>query len=144
VDVLFFARTYAALGAQLAEDAAVAVTGRVSWREDRMSVFGESLVVLDLAVTGPEPLVLSCAPDRLDADAVDELRRTLVAHHGDTPVHVRLDGRHGPRFFALDDYPVDVTAALLGELKGVPGIAVSPATYAGGRGSGDRRARIAG
>jgi DNA polymerase III subunit alpha len=144
LEVLFFARTYAVLGAQLAEDAAVAVTGRVNWREDRMSVFGESLVVLDLAVTWPEPLVLSCAPDRLDADAVDELRRTLVAHGGDTPVHIRLEGRDGPRFFALDAYPVDVTASLLVELKGVPGIAVRPATYAGGRGSGDRRARITG
>lgn len=128
------------LGTQVAEDAAVAVTGRVSWREDRMSVFGESLVVLDLAVTEPEPLLLSCAPDRFDADAADELRRTLLAHPGETPVHVRV----GARLFALDDYPVDTTAALLGELKGVPGIGVAPATYAGGRGSGDRRARLAG
>lgn len=143
LEVLFFARTNAVVGADLVEDAAVAVTGRVSWREDRMSVFGESLVALDLAVTGPEPLVLSCAPERLDADAVDELRRTLLAHRGDTPVHIRVDGRRGPRLFALDDYPVEVSAALLGELKGVPGIAVA-ATYAGGRGSGDRRARVAG
>ncbi|GAA5128623.1 hypothetical protein GCM10023320_47860 [Pseudonocardia adelaidensis] len=140
LEVLFFARAYAVVGAQLAEDAAVAVTGRVSWREDRMSVFGESLTVLDLAVTGPEPLVLSCAPERLDADAVDELRRTLLAHRGDVPVHVRV----GERLFALDDYPVAATAALLGELKAVPAIAVLPATYAGERGSGDRRARVAG
>jgi DNA polymerase III subunit alpha len=140
VEVLFFARTYAVLGAQLVEDAAVAVTGRVSRREDRMSVFAESMVVLDLAVTAPEPLLLSCVPERLDADAVDELRRTLVAHPGTTPVHVRV----GARLFALDDYPVAVTAALLGELKGVPGIAAPPATYAGGRGSGDRGARAAG
>jgi DNA polymerase-3 subunit alpha len=140
MEVLFFARTYAAVGPQLADDTAVAVTGRVSWREDRMSVFGESLVVLDLAVTGAEPLVLSCTADRFDTDAVDELRRTLVAHRGDTPVHVRV----GARLFALDDHPVAVTAALLGELKGVPGIGVAAATYAGGRGSGDRRARVAG
>jgi DNA polymerase-3 subunit alpha len=140
LEVLFFARTYAVLGPQLAEDAAVAVTGRVSWREDRMSVFGESLVVLDLAVTAPEPLLLSCVPDRFDADAVDDLRRTLLAHPGHTPVHVRI----GARLFALDDYPVEITTALIGELKGVPGIGVAAATYAGGRGSGDRRARLAG
>jgi DNA polymerase-3 subunit alpha len=105
-----------------------------------MSVFGESLIVLDLAVTGPEPLVLSCAPDRFDADAADELRRTLLAHPGEIPAHVQI----GARLFALDAYPVEVTAALLGELKGVPGIGVASATYAGGRGSGDRRARLAG
>ncbi|MHA6625557.1 DNA polymerase III subunit alpha [Pseudonocardia sichuanensis] len=146
LEVLFFAKAYAALGGELAEDRAVVVRGRVNWREERMSVFGDELVVLDLATAGdgPEPLVLTCAPERLDADAVDELRRTLEAHRGDTPVHVRLDGRRGPRLFALDAHPVAVTAALLGELKGVPGIGVAPATYAGGRGCGDRRARLAG
>jgi DNA polymerase III subunit alpha len=55
-------------------------------------------------------------------------------------VHVRI----GACLFALDDYPVKITAALLGELKGVPGIGVALATYPGGRGSGDRRARLAG
>ncbi|OZM81585.1 DNA polymerase III subunit alpha [Pseudonocardia sp. MH-G8] len=146
LEVLFFAKAYAVLGGELVEDGAVAVRGRINWREERMSVFGDELVTLDLATAGdgPEPLVLACAPERFDADAVDELRRTLAAHRGDTPVHVRLEGRCGPRLFALDPYPVEVTAALLGELKGVPGIRVAPATYAGGRGSGDRRARLAG
>ncbi|OLT08007.1 hypothetical protein BJF90_45375 [Pseudonocardia sp. CNS-004] len=58
----------------------------------------------------------------------------------DVPVHVRV----GERRFALDVYPVAATAALVGELKGVPGIAVQQATYAGERGSGDRRTRVAG
>jgi DNA polymerase-3 subunit alpha len=87
--------------------------------------------------------VLTCAPERFDADAADELRRTLAAHPGTTPVQVRGDGRCGPRLFALDDHPVAVTAALVAELKGVSGIAVA-ATYAGERGSGDRGARAAG
>jgi hypothetical protein len=50
--------------------------------------------------------------------------------------------RHAP--VRARRFPVEITAALLGELKGVPGIGVASATYAGGRGSGDRRARIAG
>jgi DNA polymerase-3 subunit alpha len=140
LEVLFFARTFAQVGDRLVEDVAVAVGGRVTWREDRMSVLGETLTVLDLSATGPDPLVLTCSPDRFDADAADELRRTLVAHRGDVPVHVRV----GERRFALDAYPVAATAALVGELKGVPGIAVQQATYAGERGSGDRRTRVAG
>jgi hypothetical protein len=53
-----------------------------------------------------------------------QLRRSLEAHPGDTPVHVRLDARRGPRFFALDRCPVEVTPMLLGELKGIRGIGV--------------------
>jgi DNA polymerase-3 subunit alpha len=128
IEVLFFAKAYAASGADLLEDTAVAVRGRVNRREDRLSVFGDGLVVLDLATAGTDAaadaLVLCCAPGRLDADTVDELRRSLEAHPGDTPVHVRLDAARGPRFFALDRYPVEVTPMLLGELKGIRGIGV--------------------
>ncbi|GAA0943735.1 DNA polymerase III subunit alpha [Pseudonocardia zijingensis] len=124
LEVLFFARTYAAFGERLVPDTAVAVTGRVSRRDDRTSVVGEILTVLDLAATGPEPFVLTCLPHRFDADAADELRRTLLAHPGDVPVRVRV----GDRLFALDQHPVAAGAALVAELKAVPGIAVAAAT----------------
>jgi DNA polymerase-3 subunit alpha len=134
IEVLFFARSYAVVGADLVEDAAVAVRGKVNWREERMSVFGDEVVVLDLTAVAA-PLVLSCAPARFDADAADELRRTLRAHPGPTPVHIRVDGRRGARLFALDDHPVELTPALVAELRGVPGIGIVRA---------DRGARAAG
>ncbi|MFI6302107.1 DNA polymerase III subunit alpha [Amycolatopsis thailandensis] len=120
LEVLFFPKAYALFVADLTEDNAVRVSGRVNWREDKMSVFGGGLVPLDLSAAGDEepPLTLHAVAARLTKDVVLELRRTLLAHKGETPVRVELAGS----LYALDDYPVAVSSMLLGELKSIPGI----------------------
>jgi hypothetical protein len=50
-----------------------------------------------------------------------ELKQTLLAHKGDTPVHVHV----GRQCLALDDYPVKVTSMLKGELKAIPGFEIA-------------------
>ncbi|HJQ46459.1 MAG TPA: DNA polymerase III subunit alpha [Amycolatopsis sp.] len=126
MEVLFFPKSYAMFSADLIEDNAVLVKGRVNWREDKMSVFGGGLVPLDLSEIGTgedePPLVLSCAADKLDKSVVGELKQTLLAHKGDTPVRLKLIGRQRETVFALYDYPVKVTSMLMGELKGIPGV----------------------
>jgi DNA polymerase-3 subunit alpha len=122
VEVLFFASAYAVHSHDLVQDAAVAVTGRTSRRGDTVAVIGERLTPIDLTRGSETPLELTCLPRLLDLDAVTELRQSLTAHPGDTPVHVRLECVTGPQYFALDDYPVHVTATLLGELKGIRAI----------------------
>jgi DNA polymerase-3 subunit alpha len=123
VEVLFFASAYAVHSPDLVQDAAVTVTGRTSLRGDTVAVIGEKLARIDLARGSEAPLELTCLPQLLDLDSVTELRQSLIAHPGETPVHVRLECQAGRRYFALDNYPVHVTAALLGELKGVRAIA---------------------
>ncbi|WP_410654270.1 DNA polymerase III subunit alpha [Amycolatopsis sp. lyj-112] len=120
LEVLFFPKAYALFVTDLVEDNAVRVSGRVNWREDKMSVFGGGLVSVDLSTAGDgePPLLLHAVAEKLTEDAVLELKRTLLAHQGDTPVRLRLGGA----LYALDDYPVAVTSMLLGELKSVPGI----------------------
>jgi DNA polymerase-3 subunit alpha len=122
VEVLFFASAYAVHSPDLVQDAAVAVTGRTSLRGDTVAVIGERLTRIDLSRSSDAPLELTCLPRLLDLNAVTELRQSLTAHPGVTPVHVRLECLAGPRCFALDNYPVHVTAALLGELKGIRAI----------------------
>ncbi len=63
-------------------------------------------------------MLLHAVAENLTEDAVLELKRTLLAHQGETPVRVKLGGT----VYALDDYPVAVSSMLLGELKSVPGI----------------------
>ncbi|WP_267877312.1 DNA polymerase III subunit alpha [Umezawaea beigongshangensis] len=127
IEVLFFPKSYAVLSADLVEDAAVVVKGRVNWREDKMSVFGSDLALLDLSsarLDGSEPpLVLEVAVET-SRDSVLELRSTLQAHRGHTPVHIVLGGGTRAVTLAVDDYPVSVTAALLGELRSVRGVRV--------------------
>lgn len=129
IEVLFFAKSYSVLSADLVEDAAVAVRGRVNWREDKMSVFGSGLIPLDISdaerhVGTAPPFVLLCNPTKLNDDVVGELKNTLSAHKGDTPVHLRFAHRENGVTLVLDDYPITVTPAFLGEIKAIPGIVV--------------------
>jgi DNA polymerase-3 subunit alpha len=94
-----------------------------------MSVFGGGLVPLDLSEAGngdeDPPLMLLASAERLDQMVVSELKQTLQAHRGETPVHLKLIGKQRQTVFALYDYPVKVTSMLMGELKGIPGITAS-------------------
>ncbi|GLY66134.1 DNA polymerase III subunit alpha [Amycolatopsis taiwanensis] len=129
LEVLFFPKAYAMFATDLVEDNAVLVKGRVNWREDKMSVFGGGLVPLDLSEIGngddEPPLILHCSAEKLDKSVVGELKQTLLAHKGDTPVRLKLVGRQRETVFALYDYPVKVTSMLMGELKGIRGITAS-------------------
>jgi DNA polymerase-3 subunit alpha len=129
VEVLFFAKSYSMFREELIEDNAVVVKGRVNFREDKMSVFGGDLATLDLSSVGDgseeAPLVLLAAAEKVDRAVVSELKSTLLAHKGETPVHLKLIGQRQQTVFALGDYPVKVSSMLIGELKGIPGITAS-------------------
>ncbi|WP_246281959.1 DNA polymerase III subunit alpha [Fodinicola acaciae] len=122
IEVLFFPKSYAVNSAELVEDNAVAVRGRVNWREERMSVFGDSVTTLD---AGQRPIELVAAAEKVDENMIEELRQVLVAHRGDTPVRLRLVAGRDRKLFALPQYPVSVTSMLMSELKTLPGISVS-------------------
>ncbi|MBV8541590.1 MAG: DNA polymerase III subunit alpha [Acidobacteria bacterium] len=127
MEVLFFAKSYAVLSEDLVPDTAVAIQGRVNWRDDKMSVFGSAVIPLDITDAeknpgGTPPFVLRVEAGQLDQEAAVELRSVLVANKGDTPLHILLC--HGTRNteIAVEDYPVTVSSALLGELKSIRGI----------------------
>jgi DNA polymerase-3 subunit alpha len=130
IEVLFFAKSYSVLHENLVADNAVAVKGRVNWREDKMSVFGSDAIPLDLSDAKHHPsvslpFVLRAEALKLDREVAMELRSTLVAHKGDTPVHIVLCNNGRETALALTDYPVTVGSALVGELKGISGITVA-------------------
>ncbi|MHA6805655.1 DNA polymerase III subunit alpha [Salinifilum ghardaiensis] len=128
IETLFFAKAYSTLGEELVTDTAVAVKGRVNWRDDTMSVFASGLVGLDISeaehnptdAAGEQPFLLRADPQRVTEDAVAELKSTLAAHAGQTPVYVQV----GKITMYLPHHSVDLTRELFGELKGIPGIGV--------------------
>ncbi|MGO1054265.1 DNA polymerase III subunit alpha [Crossiella sp. CA198] len=129
IEVLFFPKSYSVLSADLVEDAAVAIKGRVNWREDKMSIFGGGVIPLDIADAENNPgmdppFVLACNPEKLSEEVLLELKRTLSMHKGDTPLHLKLCFRREATLMAVDDYPIKVSPAFLGEIKALPGIAV--------------------
>jgi len=119
-----------AVAVALVADTAVGIKGRVNWREDKMSVFGSDVIPLDISDaefnpgTTP-PFVIRADATKLDREAVLELRSTLMAHKGDTPVHILMGHQDGEMALTVDDYKVKVSAALIGELKGIAGITVA-------------------
>jgi DNA polymerase-3 subunit alpha len=129
VEVLFFAKSYSVLAADLVEDAAVAVKGRVNWREGKMSVFGSAIVPLDISEAEHNPgidppFLLLCNAEKLTEEVVGELKRCLAVHRGETPVHLKVLYKSRTTVLAIDDYPISVSPAFLGEIKAMPGITV--------------------
>ncbi|RUQ02436.1 DNA polymerase III subunit alpha, partial [Microbacterium sp. HSID17254] len=119
IEVLFFADAFAAHSSDLTTDTALAVHGRTSLRGDTLTVLAGSLVRLELGDGSGPVLEITGLPRLVDEDTAIELRQTLQAHHGDTPVRIRLVCVSGPRRLALDHYPVTPAAALMGELKAI-------------------------
>jgi len=123
IEVLFFPKTYELYGTQLAEDTAVAVKGRVNRRDDgAISVIAMDMILLDIATDlgadGEVPIVVALPVSRVTAELAHRLRRTLEAHPGSTPVHIKLLRGGNALHLTIDQgLNVDRSGALMGDLK---------------------------
>jgi DNA polymerase-3 subunit alpha len=131
MEVLFFAKSYSVFHEDLAPDSVVTVKGRVNWREDTMSVFGSGVIPVDIsdAEHNPDvapPFVLRAKSVDVSADFVAELKSTLLAHKGTTPVHFIMVGgkRDQHSTFVFDDFPVNASSELRGEVRGIRGVEI--------------------
>ncbi len=129
IEVLFFAKSYSVLYQDLVQDTAVAIQGRVHWRDEKMSVFGSGVIPLDISDAeqnpgGDPPFVLQADALKFNRESLVDLRDALVANKGETPVRIEVKKGTRSTLLALDDYPVNVTPALLGELKSIVGVSV--------------------
>jgi DNA polymerase-3 subunit alpha len=148
IEVLFFSRAYGLWQADLVADAVVAVKGRVNWREEKMAVFANDLITLDIPDTTADatdyaygqgggrgraadeelvPLLLRAEADYITPDAVAALRKVLAAHRGATPVRLMV---HGAKDVWLDvaDYPVTTSPDLVRAVRRIPGMCVLPSS----------------
>ncbi|GAB2668126.1 DNA polymerase III subunit alpha [Saccharopolyspora gloriosae] len=127
VEVLFFPKSYEMFADCLVEDTAIAVKGRINEREGAISVFASDALPVDISAAETDPgtspaFVIKVPASRVDKSLVGELKRTLRAHTGDVPVHVKLSGPRGVTRLALSsDYFVSTENGLQGELKGLLG-----------------------
>ncbi|SFT46497.1 DNA polymerase-3 subunit alpha [Actinopolyspora lacussalsi subsp. righensis] len=135
IEALFFPKSYSVVGEELVTDSAVAVKGRVNYRDETMSIFADGLVTLDITSAEHDPtpvaerggaFVLRADAFKLDKETALDLRTSLRAHAGSTPVRVIVAGTREGRV-ELPDYPVEISPGLMGEIKGLPGITVQSA-----------------
>ncbi|MDQ1575592.1 MAG: polymerase subunit alpha, partial [Microbacteriaceae bacterium] len=119
--VMFMGKAYQEFAPALVGDSIVVIRGRVSMRDDGMNLHAFNLFTPDLGQSlGSGPLVISLADQRATTDTVKALNDVLIRHAGNNEVRLRLIKADVARVFEVP-FPVQVTADLYGELKGLLG-----------------------
>jgi DNA polymerase-3 subunit alpha len=123
IEVLFFPRSYETIQSVLAPDIIVQVEGKVNIRDDQVSVYGQSLTVLNLRDDQDVPLDLELAASRCTTDLLTELRGCLEAFPGASPVRLHL--RQPGRTTVVEVDPrlrVSQTSAFFSQVKAIVGV----------------------
>ncbi|MGP3976257.1 DNA polymerase III subunit alpha [Streptomyces sp. 8N114] len=104
IEVLFFPAAYRLVEHALAEDDVVSVRGRIEERDGTLNIFGAELTVLDVSAAehgGRPPVRLALPAHRITEQTVHELKRILIEHPGDSPVHLTVRGARKTTVYAL-------------------------------------------
>ncbi|MGH3924723.1 MAG: OB-fold nucleic acid binding domain-containing protein, partial [Pseudonocardiaceae bacterium] len=126
VEVLVFPRSYEVLAANLVEDSAVAVQGRINRREGTVSIFAADIVPLNitdadlLSADQKSPVTLVTQTRKVTPELVDNLKRVLDTHPGNRPVRLQLQGTQNLTL-TLGNYSVEVSAEFYGDVKALLG-----------------------
>ncbi len=122
VECLFFPSAYMTFSTMLAQDTVCAVKGRVSARDDSISIFAQELTIPDIKEGPRGPVVLTLPLGRATAAVAERLKRVLGEHPGATEVQVKLTQPGRSVLMSLDDsLRVNATSALFGDLKALLG-----------------------
>ena len=122
IEVMIFPASYAQFGIHIAEDSIVTIRGRVSTRDDSLSLFVSDVSLPELTAGPRGPVVVQLPATKCTPPVVERLREVLGSHPGVTEVHLRL--LNGPRttMLRLDDgLRVNASPALMGDLKALLG-----------------------
>jgi len=122
IECMFFPKTYLAVSTMLGNDVVCVVKGRVSNRDDAISIFAQELTLPDIKDGPRGPVVLTLPTARVTAAVAERLRRVLGEHPGVTEVHLRLTQPGRSTLMRLDDaLRVTASTALFGDLKALLG-----------------------
>jgi DNA polymerase-3 subunit alpha len=117
VEVLFFPNTYELIGQYIAEDAIVAVKGRVDRRDEQARLMATDLSVIDASEPSDEvPIVITLPITRCTPPMVDRLKDVIVAHPGRSEVRLQLTESKRTTIYRLQGR-VAATPALMADLK---------------------------
>ena len=122
IECFFFPNAYLTVSTMLGHDVVCVVKGRVSSRDDSISIFAQELTLPDIK-EGPRGPVVVTLPVLRATDAVAErIRRVLGEHPGVTEVHLKLTQPGRSMLMRLDDsLRVTASPALFGDLKALLG-----------------------
>jgi DNA polymerase-3 subunit alpha len=114
IEVFVFPKTMADYGALLDDDAVVVLKSRVDLRDDRLKLVCMEVQRPELAVSGSVDLHITLPLHALTDQVVENLKRLLAEHPGDSPVFLHV----GEKVLRLpSECNVDSTRGLVGELR---------------------------
>jgi len=123
IEVLFFPRSYETIQASLAPDIIVQVEGKVNVRDDQVSVYGQSMTILNLRDDQDVPLDLELPASRCTAELLTELRGCLESFPGNSPVRLHLSQPGRTTVVELDPrLRVTQTGAFFSQVKAIVGV----------------------
>jgi DNA polymerase-3 subunit alpha len=114
IEVFVFPKSMADYGALLDDDVIVVLKGRVDMRDDRLKLVCMEVHRPELVVSGCNELRLCLPLHTLTDTVVEQLKRLLAEHPGDSPVFLHV----GDKVLRLpSEFNVDSTRGLMGELR---------------------------
>jgi DNA polymerase-3 subunit alpha len=115
VEVMVFPKSMTEHGHKLEDDAVVIVKARVDAREDQPKLVAMEVEPFEPMSGEAFPLRVKVAAARLSESLIDDLKRLLGEHPGDSPVLLHLGEKQVLRL--PEAWTVDVAPALLAELR---------------------------
>ncbi len=121
-ECLFFPNSYQNVASMLSTDVVCVVRGRVSRRDDQVSIYAQDLTLPDVSEGPRGPVVVQLPLARATNGIAMQLKGVLGEHPGMTEVHVKLIQPGRSVLMRLDD-SLRVTASpdLFGDLKALLG-----------------------
>ncbi|HZB31475.1 MAG TPA: DNA polymerase III subunit alpha [Streptosporangiaceae bacterium] len=131
IEIPCFPAAYQLYQNALVQDAVVAITGRVRQQESNdesasISFIAQEVETLDVSAAqsnGHSPVIIAMREEKVTPELTSELRRILLAHPGDSPVHLRLTKAGGRKSLVLDltRFSVDPNTSFMGDIKSLLG-----------------------
>ncbi|MEP6650059.1 MAG: DNA polymerase III subunit alpha [Lapillicoccus sp.] len=122
IECLFFPSAYATVAPLLRTDVVCVVRGRVSSRDDSVSVYAQELTLPDIKEGPRGPVVVNLPLTRATDALAEEIKRVLGEHPGATEVHLKLTQPGRSVLMKVDDrLRVTASPALFGDLKALLG-----------------------
>jgi DNA polymerase III subunit alpha len=115
IEVMVFPKVMQDQGFKLADDALVLVRGRVDGREDVAKLMCLDVTVLEAVSEAAAPLRIRVNPSVASEEMIDNLKKLLVDHPGETPVLLHLGEGQVLRLPA--HFSVDSGNGLAGEIR---------------------------
>jgi DNA polymerase-3 subunit alpha len=115
VEVMVFPKSMTDHGHKLADDAVVTVRARVDARDDQPKLIAMEVEPFEPMSGEAFPLRVKVAPAALSEGLIDDLKRLLGEHPGDSPVLLHLGEQKVLRL--PEAWTVDVAPGLLAELR---------------------------